>query len=127
MPTPNLGLPPVVCVLIALLVPGRPPAPGSSCLLGRAAPTAWSGTAGPDRTPPATGSGLEAQGQVLVDVGLGDGRTGQRDGRGHLVLDEVAHAFALPDEPREVDRGGRHARRVRDRGLEHRVVGLDGV
>src|SRR4051812_40862511 len=117
MPTPNLGLPPVVWVLIALLVPrGARRRRGSSCLLGRAAPPAWSGPAGPDRTPPAAGSGLEAQGEVLVDVGLGDRGTGQRDGRGHLVLDEVAHALALADEPREVDRGRRHARRVRDRG-----------
>src|SRR3954447_6332620 len=70
MPTPNLGLPPVVCVLIALLVPGRPPAPGSSCLLGRAAPTAWSGPAGPDRTPPARGQDLKPRGRYLSTLDL---------------------------------------------------------
>src|SRR3954453_3916660 len=72
-------------------------------------------------------SGLEAQRDVLVDVALGHGRAGQRDGRRYLVLDQVPHALALGDEPRQVDRGRRHARRVGHRRLEDGVVGLDGV
>src|SRR3954451_15401810 len=49
MPTPNLGLPPVVCVLIALLVPrGARRRRGSSCLLGGRRPQP--GQDRPDRT-----------------------------------------------------------------------------
>src|SRR5690242_13721874 len=101
MPTPNRGLPPalsVSIVLIALLVP--PAAVAAAGARGLVRRTRW--------------SGLEAQREVLVHVLLRDRGAGERDEGGHLVLDEVAHALALRDEPRQLDGGGRHARRVGD-------------
>src|SRR6476620_757630 len=68
-----------------------------------------------------TRSGLEAEGQVLLDVLLGDHRSVEHDALGNLDLDEVAQALALRDEAGELDAVGRLRRRV-EHGRLHLAV-----
>src|SRR3954454_19572403 len=71
MPTPNLGLPPVVCVLIALLVPGAPAGAGARrvCWAGR---RPQPGQERRDRTGPRPprGQDLKPRGRYLSTLDL---------------------------------------------------------
>src|SRR3954453_18091549 len=71
MPTPNLGLPPVVCVLIALLVPGAPAGAGARGV-GWGGRPPQPGQDRPDRTGrrPPRGQDLKPRGRYLSTLDL---------------------------------------------------------
>src|SRR6478752_4237025 len=85
---------------------------------------------GPDGVGPGAGrcgSGREGVVDEVVDVVLGHDRRVQLDGARDLDLDQVGHRLALDEQPGQLDAVGGLGRRVDDRRLEHRVVGLDGL